>query len=420
MDLNRPAKLNAINQSMVTKIMKNLRQWAKPEDNCQAVIVKGKGKAFCAGGDVAAITASLREDLEPAVIAGMAWFVNEYGLNNAVASFPKPYIALMDGITMGGGVGISVHGSFRVATEKTVFAMPECDIGFFPDVAGTFFLPRLDGQVGTYLGLSSAQLKGYEVVYAGIATHYVSSSDLPKLEKALSEADLSQDSFQRVDDIINRFALDAPEDFKSVLTGETRVTIDRAFSKNTVEEILLELHRDGSTFALKTRDALLDRSPTSIKATLLALHKGKTLTFIEVLSMEYRLAERFMLHHDFPEGVYAKLVERRKPRYSPPTVEQVTPSQALKMVTPVPNSPSPDLPFASDPSFLESPHRFGLPSEADVEKLITGPSKVSREDAYAHFKAQTRNKKGVIHKVDEILARKTRQDPETKLLTWIP
>ena len=182
-ELNRPKKLNSLNGSMIRKIMPRLAEWRK-SDLANIIMISGAGtKSFCAGGDVQAL--ALQNDTPEGQQASKDYFALEYQLDHYIATYEKPYIAVMDGITMGGGVGLSVHAPFRIATEKTVFAMPETDIGFFPDVGATFFLPRLDGSLGTYLAMTSERLVGADVYRAGIATHYLDSSVLAPLQSLL-------------------------------------------------------------------------------------------------------------------------------------------------------------------------------------------------------------------------------------------
>ncbi len=185
-ELNRPSKLHSLNGSMIRKIAPRLLQWEK-SDMANVIVMKGAGdKAFCAGGDVAELAKATQAGSE-----GRAWSVNyfaqEYGLDHLIATYRKPLIAFMDGITMGGGVGLSIHAPFRIATERTVFAMPETTIGFFPDVGASFFLPRMPGAVGTYLALTSERLSGANVFYSGVATHYLHSTSLMSLEQRLAE-----------------------------------------------------------------------------------------------------------------------------------------------------------------------------------------------------------------------------------------
>lgn len=431
--LNRPSKLNSLNKSMCDKIYPRLIEWTK-SDVARTIVLKGSGnKALCAGGDITALASNIAKNGKTGSEWATAFFKDEYILNQLIATYPKPYVALMNGITMGGGVGLSVHAPFRVATEKTLFAMPETDIGFFPDVGGTFFLSRLDGEIGTYLALTSDRLKGYDVFSAGVATHYVPESLLPELEARLAEiiSDdkiVPTDPFNLVNNVIEEFATDAPEGYQFSLSGAKRELIDRAFSKATAEEICSELEKEGSEFALKTRATILARSPTSVKTTLQALRNGKEIGITEALAREYRIAEHFMYHPDFVEGVSAKLLTKppRVPQWNPATVGDVSPAVVTQMLEPMPDSNSPPIEFYNaNETFLQYPHKFGLPSEVDIQNYVTGNDgsdrefKVSRDEVFDHFQLSTRSKLGVNRKLTEVLARKTTPDSsDDTLLDW--
>ncbi|KAF5903386.1 3-hydroxyisobutyryl-CoA hydrolase, mitochondrial, partial [Clarias magur] len=298
--LNRPKALNALNLSMIRLIYPQLKKWEK-DSQTDLVIIKGAGdKAFCAGGDVRAIAeagkvgGSLVEDL----------FREEYILNHAIGMYRKPYVALIDGITMGGGVGLSVHGRFRVATEKTLFAMPETAIGLFPDVGGGYFLPRLQGKLGLFLALTGFRLKGRDVQRSGVATHFVQSEKITDLEKDLVslKSPSAGDVAAVLDSYQEQSTLDAETPF--VLQQHTEA-IDRLFEGRSVEEILEKLQKDQSTFAQKQVEILSKMSPTSLKLTFRQLQAGASLSLQEVLVMEYRLSQACMRGHDFYEGVRA-------------------------------------------------------------------------------------------------------------------
>lgn len=417
---------------MVDKITPRMIEWSK-SDSAQTVILKATGnRALCAGGDVTSLATAIREKQSEGAAEATAFFRDEYQLNHLIASYPKPYISIMNGITMGGGVGLSVHAPFRIATENTVFAMPETDIGFFPDVGGTFFLPRLDGQIGSYLALTSQRLKGYDVVSAGIATHYVPESLLPELEARLCEIFVDKDLetvdiFSLVNDAIEDFATDAPEGYNYLLSGANREAIDAAFSQPTVEEIIRSLEASEAPIAKDAVKKINERSPTSVKVTFEALKRGKTLDITSALAAEYRLAERFMYGTEFAEGVTAKLIRKEAPKWNPPELSAVTPSIVNEYLTPIPDSKNPDIEFI-DPSvsFVEYPHNFGLPTEKEVREYITGEDssdrefKVNKEEVIAHFDNKTKSKLGVRRKIEEILARKTKPDPsDPTLLDWI-
>lgn len=402
--LNRPSKLNSLNQSMIDKLTPKVLEYVK-NDSIKALVLKGAGgKALCAGGDVAALASGISKNGNAGSVDATTFFRDEYILVQLIATLSKPYVALMHGITMGGGVGVSVHAPFRIATEKTLFAMPETDIGFFPDVGGTYFLSRLDGEIGTYLALTSARLRGYDVVSAGIATHYIPSDRLPALEKRLAEATTessSKNQFELVNSVLNEFEVDAPKDYKFSLAGKTRKLIDRAFGKNTIQEVVTELENDGSEFALATKDIILARSPTSVAVTLQALRRGKKIGVSEALDKEYRLSENFMYHHDFVEGVSAKLISKpaRKPQYIPAKLDSVTQRDITVFLATKSNSPSADIEFINTDDFLNYPYNFGLPTEQEVLSVL---SKSTKQQTIDHFKNNI--KPGVSRRVSEILA----------------
>lgn len=288
--LNRPKALNSLNLSMVNKIYPKLKEW---EHKKSFVIVKGAGeKAFCAGGDVKAI---IEAGFKGNKKLGKDFFKNEYKTNGLIGSYKIPYIAFIDGIVMGGGVGLSVHGDYRIATEKTLFAMPETQIGLFPDVGGSYFLPRMSGSLGWYLALTGIRLKGSDVFRAGIATHFVQSKDLKNLEVALLECTNDQD-IKNV--LLNFVKKDLPEfSLKPVIDQ-----INQCFAPQLVEEVISRLKSDGSKWAEDTLKLLNKMSPTSLKVTCKELEYGRNLPLNECLKMEYNLAVNCLENKDFYEG----------------------------------------------------------------------------------------------------------------------
>ncbi|XP_051937900.1 3-hydroxyisobutyryl-CoA hydrolase, mitochondrial [Hippocampus zosterae] len=317
--LNRPKVLNALNLTMIRSIYPQLKKWESDGDT-DLVIIKGAGgKAFCAGGDVRALTEAgkvgdpLTKNL----------FREEYTLNYAIGTCRKPFIAFIDGITMGGGVGLSVHGRYRVATERTMFAMPETAIGLFPDVGGGYFLPRLQGKLGLFLALTGFRLKGRDVHRAGIATHFVESKKMPDLEKEL--VNLRSPSAENISRVLESFQNESSLDSDKPFVLEKQMAdIDRLFDSATMEGVMRNLKADGSEFAKKQAQILSKMSPTSLKLTFKQLQLGATLSLRDVLVVEYRLSQACMRGRDFYEGVRAVLVDKdQNPKWEPPALEEV-------------------------------------------------------------------------------------------------
>ncbi|XP_054418612.1 3-hydroxyisobutyryl-CoA hydrolase, mitochondrial isoform X2 [Pteronotus mesoamericanus] len=315
--LNRPKMLNALTLNMTRQIYPQLKKWEQDPETFLIIIKGAGGKAFCAGGDVIAIAKGERKIAQD-------FFREEYMLNNAIGSCQKPYVALIHGITMGGGVGLSVHGQFRVATEKTLFAMPETAIGLFPDVGGGYFLPRLQGKLGYFLALTGFKLKGRDVYKVGIATHFVDSEKLGMLEEDLLA--LKSPSKENIADVLETYHMKSKIDQgKPFILEEHMDKINSWFSANNVEQIIENLQQDGSPFALEQLKVINKMSPTSLKITLKQLMEGSSKTLPEVLTMEYRLSQACMRGHDFKEGVRAVLIDKdQSPKWKPATLKEVT------------------------------------------------------------------------------------------------
>jgi enoyl-CoA hydratase/carnithine racemase len=329
--INRPQALNALTLDNYRRFAPALRGWAA-DPLVHAVVVRGAGdRAFCAGGDVRAVYDAGRgiggdPDL-PAV-----FFREEYQLIRQIHRFPKPYVAIIDGITMGGGAGISVNGAYRVATERTLFAMPETGIGLFPDVGATRFLNRCPGYIGRYLGLTGVRLAGADALYCGFATHLMKRESIEALL-----AELSKDP--DVEAWLGRFAVDpGPAPLAAM-----RPTIDRCFVGESVEAILEALAAEASggghaAWAEETRAALLTKSPTSLKITLRQLTVGREFNLDAALALEYRLTQYVMAAHDFYEGVRAMLIDRdRQPHWRPPSLAEVSDSIVDAYFAPIGN-----------------------------------------------------------------------------------
>ena len=318
--LNRPKALNALTHRMVRELDRQLDAWAS-EPSVEAVVVRGEGdRAFCAGGDTVALYEQGRPGGERGA-ANFSFFADEYRMNTRIKRFPKPYVALMDGITMGGGVGISVHGALRVATERTVFAMPETGIGLFPDVGGTYFLPRLPGSLGMWLALTGSRLKGESTVHAGICDCILESSKLPELVDFLAHG---LDWGEAGDDW--RAAL-ARAGLVWDVEGELEHVHDIHFlySFGSVELILEALSNAGSDWAARQRETILSKSPTCTRLAQRQIAMGKDMAFEDCMRLEYRLARFCMTRPDFYEGVRAVLVDKdNEPRWDPPTLAEAT------------------------------------------------------------------------------------------------
>lgn len=308
--LNRPKALNALNQSMVHAIHPKMEEWAE-DDGVQAVLMVSAGdRAFCAGGDILWLRNNGLEDRPTA----LTFFWDEYRLNRYIKNYPKPYIAFIDGITMGGGCGLSVHGDFRVATERTTYAMPETGIGLFPDVGGSYFMPRCPGETGMFSALTGDRLRAADAVYLGIATSYTPSEKLDALTKALTETDLSNKG--NIESVLQDFHEDSGESHIELLRGQ----IDVVFRENSVEEILETLKLNGSNWALKTHETLITKSPSSVKVTFREMREGAKADFDDCMRMEYRIVTRVMAGHDFYEGVRAVIVDKdNAPKWNPGT-----------------------------------------------------------------------------------------------------
>jgi enoyl-CoA hydratase/carnithine racemase len=324
--INRPQALNALTLDNYRRFAPALAAWVE-DPSVHAVVVRGAGgRAFCAGGDVRAVYEAGRGiGGDPDLTA--VFFREEYELIRQIHRFPKPYIAIIDGITMGGGAGISVNGAYRVATQRTLFAMPETAIGLFPDVGATRFLNRCPGHIGRYLGLTGARLRAADALYCGFATHVVAQERVEALIAALAEAERARDGrSEQVAALLAEFASDPSPPPLAAL----RPAIDRCFAGDSVEPILDALAAEAAAggadagWAAETRAGLLTKSPTSLKVTLRQLATGRDYDLEEALILEYRLTQHMMAGHDFYEGVRAALIDKdQTPRWRPPTLAEI-------------------------------------------------------------------------------------------------
>ena len=333
--LNRPRTLNALTMTMIAEMRARFTAWMA-DDRVKAVVIKGAGdRAFCAGGDVRAVRQAIIDydgDANPDL--AQEFFYEEYILNHQIHTSPKPYIALIDRVCMGGGVGLSVHGSFRVATERTRVGMPETTIGLFPDVGGAWFLSRLPGEAGTYLALTGIPVTVGDCERLGISTHVVASENLEEIQAKLQAADLSGDAHGAVKAVLDGYVIDAGE----APTADAGAEIDHCFSANTVEEIVARLKASGSDFAAHALETLGSKSPSSLKVTLEQIRRGgRATSFAETMTMEYRMSQHFARGNDFPEGVRALLVDKdHKPNWSPARLEDVSDAAVAGYFEPVP------------------------------------------------------------------------------------
>jgi enoyl-CoA hydratase len=310
--LNRPRALNALDLPMIRACAAILETW-REDPHVHAVVIEGAGdRAFCAGGDIRA----LRDGQISGDRASVdQFFAEEYALNLTIATYPKPYIALIDGICMGGGIGMSVHAPYRVATEHAAFAMPETAIGFFPDIGATFLLPRLPGALGVYLGLTGLRVTGSDSVHAGLATHFTPRARLADLSEALARDGVA--ALAAYDETLPAFSL-----------ASHRAAIDHCFSAETVAEIVAHLEATHAEWAEAALKALRHASPSALHWTLRALRRGRDLTLKQALDAEFALTRTTMAHPDFAEGVRAMVVDKdRQPAWTPTTIEAVDPAR---------------------------------------------------------------------------------------------
>ncbi|CZH82231.1 enoyl-CoA hydratase/isomerase family protein [Legionella pneumophila] len=315
--LNRPKALNALTLTMIMALQKQLSIW-KEDNSIKAVVVQAvPGNAFCAGGDIRWLyNAGRSKDSEQ-----MQFFWHEYRLNHFIHHFGKPYISLLDGITMGGGVGISLHGSHPVASERFVFAMPETGIGFFPDIGASYLLNKCPGFLGVYLGLTGNKLGPHDARKAGLVKQIVFAEQMQSMIEALKREDLSEDAFNLVDQCISSFASDA----MPTEACQIKPLIDVCFSKPSVELIRESLQSTDGVWALGVDNTLLQKSPLSLKITLAQIQKAKGLSLAECLKMDFDLASHFMKGSDFYEGVRSLLINKDKnPQWRPSSLELVT------------------------------------------------------------------------------------------------
>ncbi|MFI9308967.1 enoyl-CoA hydratase/isomerase family protein [Streptomyces triculaminicus] len=319
--LNRPRALNALDHAMVRRVDEALTAW-EHDDAVTTVVISGAGeRGLCAGGDIRSIHDDVRSG---GGAASAAFWRDEYRLNARIARYPKPYVAIMDGIVMGGGVGVSAHGDVRVVTERSRVAMPETGIGFVPDVGGTYLLARAPGELGTHLALTGAAVGAADALLCGLADHFVPADAVPALL-----ADLAHEAAA---DVLPRHARPAPD---GELAGH-RAWIDACYAAGTVEEIVERLLDHGTPDAKEAATTILAKSPTALKVTLAALRRARvSLSLERVLKQEYRVSCAALSTPDLVEGIRAQVIDKdRSPRWSPATLAEVTDEAVARFFAP--------------------------------------------------------------------------------------
>jgi enoyl-CoA hydratase len=322
--LNRPAAIHALTTGMCEAMSEALLAWRTDADIELVLIDHSEGRGFCAGGDVVMLAKSGEGDAHKA----REFFFAEYRLNHLLFTYPKPTVAIMDGITMGGGVGISQPCLHRIATDNTRLAMPETSIGLFPDVGGGWYLPRLPGRVGQFMALTGARLDGGECAYLGLATHYVPSASLEELVDRICQAP------DRLQGTLGGAATTQPE----VKIADNLALINRLFAPDRLENILKALEADDSEWSEKELLTLRTKSPLSCKVSLRLLAEGsERANFTDEMRAEYALAARIVRTHDFHEGVHALLIDKHnEPKWDPATPEGVTDAMLDELFAPLP------------------------------------------------------------------------------------
>ncbi|GGS61187.1 putative enoyl-CoA hydratase [Streptomyces badius] len=347
--LNRPRALNALSHTMVRLLDEALAR-AEQDDAIHSVLLSGAGdRGLCAGGDIRA----LHDDARASGRASLGFWRDEYRLNARIARFPKPYVALMDGIVMGGGVGVSAHAGIRVVTERSRIAMPETAIGFVPDVGGTRLLAAAPGELGTHLALTGRSVGAADALLCGLADHHVPARLLPALTEALGKPAGPGTS---VADIVRGFAAQPP-------VGELaaqRDWIDACYAPGTVEDIIRRLRESGVPAAEEAADELLTKSPLALKVTLAAVRRAARLDSLEaVLDQEFRVSSRAFEHPDFVEGVRARIIDKdNAPQWKPGSLAEVDDQEVARFFAPL-GPDEQELGLAPEPAGISARHGQG-------------------------------------------------------------
>ncbi|MGH6951290.1 MAG: enoyl-CoA hydratase/isomerase family protein [Vitreimonas sp.] len=331
--LNRPQALHALTTHMCANLIQALLAWRDEAAIAAVLIDHAPGtRGFCAGGDIRMLAESGKGDGREA----RAFFHTEYRLNHLLFSYPKPVIAIVDGIVMGGGVGISMPARFRIATENTTYAMPETGIGLFPDVGGGWYLPRKPGEIGMWLALTGARIKAADCLIAGIATHHMPTEILGPARAQIAGAAQTHEPGRALASGLDALAESAgpPKE----LTPENIARIDRIFAHDSVEAIFAALEADGSDWAKAQLATLQSKSPQTLKVAFRQLREGARMaSFADEMRQEYRIATRVVQRHDFLEGVRALIVDKdNSPKWNPPTLAGVTDAMLDEIFAPLP------------------------------------------------------------------------------------
>ncbi|TIB89182.1 ClpP/crotonase [Wallemia mellicola] len=421
--LNRPKALNALNQEMMILIKNRIKEWDS-NPSTGVILSSGVGKAYCAGGDVKSIALNPNKDDALNILK------DEFELDHQLAVLTKPYVALMDGYTMGGGAGISLPAPIRVSTDNTVFAFPETRLGYAPDVGASYYLSRLDGQLGAYLSLTGNSVSGIventtNVIssHLGLSTHHVSPSLFPALVGRLSDLSSSPVTGSDVNSVIDEFTTQPLPKLSETLMGAHRQAIDDAFGQSSVEEIIQVLENfkenrpEVGKWAAETLETLYDRPPTSLKVALEAVRRGvKMHNVAQALQQELTFANQFIYNSDdFRAGVTAVLVNKTKevPQWQPNNLKDIRKNDVIGSYFTTTENTSDKLEIRNEKKPLYDFFHFALPTEREIEDYIrgshpaSGNNAVRRNEALTFFKTQDNAKYGVTEKVNEVIDRCT-------------
>lgn len=472
--LNRPSKLNALNTSMCKEITPRLIEYSKSNSNNLIILKSNSEKAFCSGGDVIQCA---KYNLNKEPLKSVEFFENEYNLNYLLSIYNKPIVSLVNGIVMGGGVGLSVHTPFRIVSETTRFAMPESNIGFFSDVGTSFWLPKLDGNLGYYLALTGDELNSYDCLIAGFGTHYIPTNKYEELIERLSSLSLQNLSIDRrndlfdskdefysiVNDSIEEFTEQIPSNHKFKFNNDELNIIEECFNpiKNKkVINIIDSLLENGSDFALKIAKDLNSKSQISLELTYQLLQKNSKNSIHSSLTNELKLASKMMVNYkqnDFNEFISTNLINRKetiannlKPKASFSELSKIPESLIEDLISTdvynpdessfenlkteeiievldklkIDNFTSDDLSLRKD--FNSYPYNNGLPTQSEIENYIKGNDSsnrkysVTKDEAIKYFDMKYKNKNGVYFKVNQTLNRKCKPSEYGEdYLEWI-